>query len=418
VPADDITLLNKLRKDGEITEEQYETLRRHVLWGTPLPELLEEEGIGEPTAADPEPAPEPAGESSAESRSASGRESAAGTEPASGAQSAAGTDSASGTESAAGTESGTPAAPPRRFTPALPSNRPARNRPPPPAATPPSTVPPHTGPPQPSPPQPSQPQPSPPRTDPSAGAPPQSTGVARPRQAWRPPPSTNRPIGPNYRSANRPPVQPQPPVQPPPPRQPVAQGPPPRPAGNSLRVPLLAGGGALVLAIALVLVWWFVMRGDGSVSTAKYANSACGDLSSWQGDIAKSAAAMTTAVGNAGDASGKQKAAQTYFSTAGTRTDQLISALGDDGTPKDGKAYAKELVAAVRTATASFKSSAQQTGELETSANSFDSGLQVIIRDPQQPVDTVRQELTKASGALGAAFSKTDSCASLRVPKP
>jgi hypothetical protein len=42
----------------------------------------------------------------------------------------------------------------------------------------------------------------------------------------------------------------------------------------------------------------------------------------------------------------------------------------------------------------------------------------VIIRDPQQPVDTVRQELTKASGALGAAFSKTDSCASLRVPKP
>jgi hypothetical protein len=66
-------------------------------------------------------------------------------------------------------------------------------------------------------------------------------------------------------------------------------------------VPLLAGGGALVLAIALVLVWWFVMRGDGSVSTAKYANSACGDLSSWQGDIAKSAAAMTTAVGSAGD---------------------------------------------------------------------------------------------------------------------
>jgi len=181
---------------------------------------------------------------------------------------------------------------------------------------------------------------------------------------------------------------------------------------------LLAGGGALVLAVALILVWSLALRGDGSVSTAKYASSVCGDLSSWQGDIAKSAAAMTTAVSNAGDPPGKQKAAQTYFGTAGTRTDQLIAALGDDGTPKDGKSYAKQLVAAVRTAAASFKSSAQQAGELETSASSFGSGLQVIIRDPQQPVDGVRTKFGNAPSALANAFAHTSSCASLKLPKP
>ncbi len=47
MPDDDIALLNQLRRDGEITEEQYETLRRHVLWGAPLPELLEETLGGE-----------------------------------------------------------------------------------------------------------------------------------------------------------------------------------------------------------------------------------------------------------------------------------------------------------------------------------------------------------------------------------
>src|SRR5215475_2285180 len=38
---DDIAQLKLMRDRGEISDEQYEVLRRHVLWGTPLPEAME-----------------------------------------------------------------------------------------------------------------------------------------------------------------------------------------------------------------------------------------------------------------------------------------------------------------------------------------------------------------------------------------
>ena len=36
---DGLALLKQMHQRGEITDEQYDTLRRHVLWGTPLPEF-------------------------------------------------------------------------------------------------------------------------------------------------------------------------------------------------------------------------------------------------------------------------------------------------------------------------------------------------------------------------------------------
>jgi hypothetical protein len=39
---DDLTLLKQMFRRGEISEEQYEALRRHVLWGTPLPQLIDD----------------------------------------------------------------------------------------------------------------------------------------------------------------------------------------------------------------------------------------------------------------------------------------------------------------------------------------------------------------------------------------
>ena len=38
---DDIAELKRMRDRGEITGAQYEVLRRHVLWGTTLPEAVE-----------------------------------------------------------------------------------------------------------------------------------------------------------------------------------------------------------------------------------------------------------------------------------------------------------------------------------------------------------------------------------------
>jgi hypothetical protein len=41
VSDDDIAQLRRMRDHGEITDAQYDVLRRHVLWGTPLPEAVE-----------------------------------------------------------------------------------------------------------------------------------------------------------------------------------------------------------------------------------------------------------------------------------------------------------------------------------------------------------------------------------------
>ena len=45
---DDLALLKQMYERGEISDEQYDTLRRHVLWGTPLPSLVDEDPAEEP----------------------------------------------------------------------------------------------------------------------------------------------------------------------------------------------------------------------------------------------------------------------------------------------------------------------------------------------------------------------------------
>ena len=54
---DDLALLKQMHERGELSDEQYDTLRRHVLWGTPLPQLPEEPPPAEPppTAWPPRP---------------------------------------------------------------------------------------------------------------------------------------------------------------------------------------------------------------------------------------------------------------------------------------------------------------------------------------------------------------------------
>src|SRR5437870_8923320 len=54
--SDDLALLKQMHQRGEITDEQYDVLRRHVLWGTPLPEVVEE-AAAPPEDWNPPPGP-------------------------------------------------------------------------------------------------------------------------------------------------------------------------------------------------------------------------------------------------------------------------------------------------------------------------------------------------------------------------
>lgn len=59
VSPDNIAQLRQMRDNGEISEEEYEALRRHVLWGAPLPDLSPSDepdapdASAEPAATDP-----------------------------------------------------------------------------------------------------------------------------------------------------------------------------------------------------------------------------------------------------------------------------------------------------------------------------------------------------------------------------
>jgi hypothetical protein len=55
VSDDDIAQLKLMRDRGEISDAQYEVLRRHVLWGTPLPEAMESLAGEEPRQQPPQP---------------------------------------------------------------------------------------------------------------------------------------------------------------------------------------------------------------------------------------------------------------------------------------------------------------------------------------------------------------------------
>jgi hypothetical protein len=347
VPDDEISMLNQLRKDGEISEEQYETLRRHVLWGTPLPELLEEEGITGPAAPPAAKPPAPADDFGHRR-----------------------------------------AGPPRKFTPVLPSHRPGAGGE----------------------------QERPPQTGMQRAAfQPNLRQASRPAPQQRPAPPVPQAVPPPSVPQAAPPVlQPQQQFSPRPPQQ---LAPPPRP-DSSLKMPLLAGAATLVVVIAALGVWWFGFRGDGSISPAKYAGNVCPDLNSWQRDIGALSGTMSASVNSTSGSTGKQTAAKTYFTNAATRTDQLVSALQSDGRPNKSPDFAKTLQGAVHDASSAFTSSAQQVSELETSASSFGNGLQVIIRDPQQPVDSVRQLLAKAPGPVRTALSKQNSCSGMNLPKP
>ena len=61
---DGLALLKQMHQRGEITDEQYDTLRRHVLWGTPLPAARapsRRRGRAPTRPAGTSPAPQPSG---------------------------------------------------------------------------------------------------------------------------------------------------------------------------------------------------------------------------------------------------------------------------------------------------------------------------------------------------------------------
>jgi hypothetical protein len=363
---DDLTLLKELYQRGEIDDEQYDVLRRHVLWGTPLPQLVDEAGTAAPEPAAPEPAAFDQGPPYAPAvpTNRPAYESAA---PAERRRSyeRAGPEPGRRPPYATGPGAYPPAVDPRlaRLDPPVWGSRPA----PGPAV-------------------------HPLRAEPGvpAGRPPR----APEGKGW----SRRRPRG-----EDRPPKQAK----------------VPRPPRRRRRPRLLAALTSLVVALALVAagVWWFALRETG-VDAPAYARAVCSGVRDWQQGVDSSSSALVRSIGREDDRRAVRSAVATFYTDVAERTDRLQEAIVAAGVADvpGGQAYADSLLAAVGSQSTAFRDLADRAGRLDVdSATVFQISLQSLLTGAETGVSDVTAALARpAAGTpapLRAALGNEPACA-------
>jgi hypothetical protein len=329
---DDLTLLKEMYRRGEIDHEQYDVLRRQVLWGTPLPQVTEgprgaaladyptspgwsppaEHPAESPGAAAPGPAPLAGPLPTFPLSDAPERTRARRDEPRTGAHRSRGSER--------------PPADPdltNRAAAARPSGRPADTDLTSPAAA------------------------ARPSGRPAAGVP-TPTGKKAPAGAGRP--SGRRATGespgnggtrPATRArASRRAAMAAPPVLDAPARK-----------GRRRRAPhLLAALTSLALALVLVAagVWWLALRETG-VNAPTYARAICSGVRDWQQALDSSSDKLVRSIGQQDDRRAVRRQVSTYYSGLATETDELRAAVVGAGVidVPDGRGYGESFAAAI-----------------------------------------------------------------------
>src|SRR6266496_1512170 len=410
--SDDLALLKQMYQRGEITDEQYDVLRRHVLWGTPLPDLVDDpppalsmpppptgpvppplappppaqppmaqQPVGSPPTAQPPMAPPPRVAAPAPARMS--------IPPRTGPRHAR--DGASDGPPPRSAHLDSPPRPRRPATHAAPPQHPGWSGPP--SGPPPATREGWPGPPSGPPPATPEGRPGPPSgppakpegwSGPSSGPVPvvrrDRSGPARAQaQARSGPPSGPTPAVRPDRSTRRE-------VEP-------AEAPARRP-GRARRGPrLLAVLASLLLAAALAGagVWWFVLR-KTVVEPAVYASAVCGSVRDWQQELDGRTGALARSIAQHDDPQTVRTAVADYYTQLAARTDALHTALVGAGVPDlpGGRAYADTLVRTVATQGAALRDSAARADRLDTSSTRlFRISLQSLLTSESASVTAV-----------------------------
>jgi hypothetical protein len=366
---DGLALLRQMHERGEITDEQYDALRRHVLWGTPLPDL---EDVPSPrSGADPVGGYVPGAATVGPDRS----------------RYAGPPGHPVGPSEATG-----PA--PRRYA----SRRERREAeeasayPAPPAQLPPAEV--------------TAPLPpvgeAPPRRrhglDDQAPAP---GAVDRPAPTYQPPARRHRQV-----------EQTAPPAEPEPDRRSRHRG--DEAAATAKRRPrrrsVVAVLTSVVLALALAAggVYWFELRRAGLPPTA-YARQACGTVRDWKQAVDSSNATLINQISRQQDKSTIRSDVTAYYTTIAGRTDQLRVAILDLG-PADaagGREYADSLAAAVGDQASGLRRLAGLAARLDPAAVTFPTDLQGILTGADIAVGGVTAALARPAAGITTELRRT-----------
>jgi hypothetical protein len=387
VNPNDIAQLRQMRERGEISDEEYEALRRHVLWGAPLPELGQSdepddldddlpEDLDEPTSAHPMPdavtewSPVPPAPPSLASPPLG---------PASGAHPAV-----------------SPLGPASGAHPAVSPLGPAGGEDP-------------AAPPMPDP-------------TPAPGAPGWGESWWHPDQAPNPPsqPAGQVP-GPSPQPAGQVPGPPPQPASPPPqptglaPGLPLARaGPVGRRHGWPGRTAILLSAGLAVLLIGTG-VWWFVVRSTG-VAPGDYAQAVCARVQSWHDDVTTKSGELQQALNTNTDLRAVRTNLGSFFDQMASRTEVLQHDLDSVGTPdvSDGSGYQATLDRRLSDTTSTLRDAARHSRGLQTRDRSgFAIAVQALQAQVDQTISGVTDSLasTATPAELRTAYSNTGNCA-------
>jgi len=430
---DGLAQLRQMHERGEITDEQYDALRRHVLWGTPLPDL---EDVPSPrSGADPVGGYVPGAATVGPDRSRYagpagrpvGPSEATGPAP----QRYASRRERREAEEARAHYPAPPAHPAQDYPPPAdqPRGFPPRDYPlpdyPPPADRPPSDPPPRGF----------QPPDYPPPAE-STGPLPPVGGVAPPRRHRRreeaPAPEATGSRAPTEQPSSRRHRRLE---QAAPPdelttrrgRRPAGSEPEPdrprRRAGETAgREPQKAGKRrprrrsvvavltSVVLALALAAggVYWFELRRQGLPPTA-YARQACGTVRDWQQAVDSSNATLIGQISREQNKATIRSDVTAYYTTIAGRTDQLRVAILDLG-PADlpaGQEYTDSLAAAVGDQASGLRRLAAQATRLNPAAATFPTDLQGILTGTDAAVSAVSAALARPAAGITTELRTT-----------
>jgi hypothetical protein len=422
VSDDDIAQLKRMRDRGEITSAQYETLRRHVLWGTPLPEAVE--SLGADAEEEPAPAWQPyvPGRRGAEQRPAN-------------------------PWPAPDDEPTEQYRPPEQFHGGAPRGQHRAVEEPRPEPYQPAPRPPQPGYGQ----QPAWPpqQYAAPYTGPPSGAVPAiDPQTGRPLPYTGPPSGSFPAIGAQTGHYTGPPSGAMPAIDP-------LTG---RPAGSYTgpatgTQPAVAAGRAgeggraaergrravpevpgkrtkrrrgrgpiafllsIVLAVALAGagVWWFVLRETG-VAPADYARGVCAKVQSWHDDVTAKNGQLQQALNSNNDPEATRGALATFFDQVADRTRQLRSDVDSVGIPRieTGQSYVDGLGKKLDDTASAFGTSASRARALNPdNPATFEIDVQVLQSQADQQITGVTQALagTNTPGELRTAYNNASGCA-------
>jgi hypothetical protein len=141
---------------------------------------------------------------------------------------------------------------------------------------------------------------------------------------------------------------------------------------------------SVIVALALTAggIYWFTLRGDAGVAAATYAHSVCQGVRDWQQDVDAQGTAITKTIAPLDDLAKIRGAVATYYTTLAARTDDLHGTVVTAGVPdvQGGQDYADALAQAVNDQAGSLRDAASRAAKLDIASKTlFQISLQSLL---------------------------------------